>query len=284
MNTRKLFKSFHEKGREEIRDLAIQFVEQDFFSVFPQLKNEVSILITGSVAGGFQDKNSDIDFVVFFQKKEMFEKYKTLIIKEFRNQNRESKKAPLELHGENIKLFEDVEGELSLWNKDWLLREIADAIILNDPGDAFENLQQKYSWYPDEIFREKMRWLFAEATFLIFDRYRVGMERKSFYYTESIKIKTLGLFLATLIMANHKYPKSEKHLELDVEKLKNIFPEIRNMIRDILLEKENSKIFSLLCLLRKEIEKLLLNRKIITKEDENYWIGLRPAYRVELEK
>ena len=284
MDTKILFENFHEKNREEITKLVKQFAEQDFFFVFPELRNEVSILITGSVASGFQDKNSDIDFVVFFQEKKLFEKYKPLIIKEFKGQNGQSKKAPLELHGGNIKLFEDVENELNLWNKDWMLREIADAIVAYDPENIFKNLQQKYSWYPDEIFKDKMNWLFAESAFLIFDRYKTGMTRKSLFYIESVKIRVIRLFLITLVMLGKKYPKSEKHLQKDIEIFGNVSGEILSLINSILTERDGEKVFSRLCILRKEIENILVERKIITKENNEYWFGSRQSYKVEIEK
>ncbi len=284
MNIKLLFENFHKKNREEIKELITQFLEQDFFITFPQLQEEISVVITGSVASGFQDKNSDLDFTLFFQSKELLEKYGPFIVNEFKGEKGEAKKYPLELHGGNLRLFENIESELNLWEKDWMLREVADAIIVHDPLNNFIKLQQKYSWYPAEVFEEKINWLFAESTFLIFDRYKIGMERNSLYYTEKIKLKILGLFMTILIMHNHKYPKSEKHLERDVEVFGNISMEIKKLTGSILLERKSSEIFNLLCMLRKDIENILVDSKIIIKEDENYWFRLRPTYRVELGK
>ena len=284
MDTKTLFENFHKKNREEITELIRKFAELDFFTVFPELKNEVSVLITGSVASGYQDKNSDVDFTIFFQNRDTLGKYKPLIIKDFKGQNGKSQKAPIELHGGNLRLLEDVENELKTWSKDWLLREVADAMVAYDPNGDIEKMRQKYAWYPDEIFKEKMNWLFAESTFLIFDRYETGVKRGSLYYTESIKLNILRLFMICLILLNGRYPKSDKHLQRDIDGLEGISPEIKQRLADILREKESEKIFNLLILLRKEIEKLLLERKIISKEDNDFWLGLRPAYKVELEK
>ena len=284
MNTTTLFQDFHLKTREEISDLCKQFLDEDFFVKFPELKNEISIAITGSVASGYQDEKSDLDLAIFFNNEEIFREYKFKIIDNYRDENKISKISPIKFHGGNFKSFAELEEELSSWQKDWLLREISEAIILHDPNDVFVKIQQKYSWYPDEIFKDKMNWLFAESSFLIFDRYKTGMTRKSLFYVESVKIRIIGLSLITLIMLNKKYPKSEKHLQRDAAQSKDGSTEILNLLENILLEKESDKIFSNLCLLRNEIEKILIDRKIIAKEDTDHWIGLGTNYKIEIEK
>jgi hypothetical protein len=284
MNVKLIFKNFHLKNRDNIASLAKQFTTEDFFVTFPELKNEVSLAITGSTASGFQDEHSDLDLAIFFKNQQSFEKYKFLIIENYRNDNNTSVIEPIEFHGGNIKSFDDLENELQSWSKDWLLREISDAIILYDPENTLQKIKEKYLWYPIEMYNEKMNALFAEATFLIFNRYQLGMQRQGIYYIENVKIRTMGLLLTCLVMLGKKYPKSEKHLQKDVENIKSVSSKILNTIENILTEKNSKEIFSNLCLLRKEIEKILIEEKTIPQESNEYWMGLRPTQKVDLGK
>lgn len=74
MNTKKVFKNFHNRNQLEITDLVKRFVQEDFFVSHPELQNLVSILITGSVASGFYDNKSDIDLTIVFYNKKLWEK------------------------------------------------------------------------------------------------------------------------------------------------------------------------------------------------------------------
>jgi hypothetical protein len=196
----------------------------------------------------------------------------------------ESKKKPIEVHGQNITFFKQIEKELELWKKDWMLREFSDASVMHDPKNKIKKLKEKYSWYPENVYLEKMSWLFAETTFLLMDRYKIGMERSNFYYTETIKMKIIRLFLASLVMANRQFPTSDKHLFNDVLKNKSIPEQMKQYFEKILKEKNPKAIFLQLKNLRGLIEKILMGKKLIKRNNEKYWIGFRATYKVEIEK
>lgn len=283
MNTEKLFKNFHGKSKQEIADLVNKFIEDDFFVTHPELKNKVSILITGSVASGHHDSKSDIDLTIIFPTQKLWKEYKFVLLGEFKNKYLEPLKEPLELHGKNITYFGKINADLGSWKIDWMLREFADAIIIHDPHNKVKKLKEKYGWYPKEIYQEKISWLFAEASFLLFDRYETAMERSSFYFTEIIKLKILRLILSSLIMANHKYPTYDKH-SYDCIPNESRYLKSKEIVDKILSEKDTRKIFELFVELRKEVEKLLVTKKLISRKSNRYWVGFRSTYKVATEE
>lgn len=282
MDTKTVLKNFHVKGGEEIKSLIMQFLDEEFFVTFPELEGIVSVAITGSVASGYQDEKSDIDLAVFFKDRMIYEKYKFLILDTYRDDNKFSKVAPIEFHGGNIEVFESLEENLKSWKKDWLLREISDAVIICDSNDDLRKLQEKYVWYPKEVYREKLNGLFAEVTFLIFDRYEVGMNRGSVYYAESVKIRIIKLFLIISILLGKKYPKSEKHLEKDIKNFGKVSANEMKYIKNILTERESKKVFLNLDFLRGGVENMLIENGVIQRKNKEYWLGVRSSYGVNL--
>lgn len=194
-----------------------------------------------------------------------------------------SKKKPLELHGKNITSLQELTDDLSSWSKDWFLGEIAESIIVYDPDNKFQEIKEKYTWYPDEIYKEKMEWLFTQLTFLIFDRYQSGWKRKNLYYAEVIKLKVLRLFMLSLLLANKKYPHSDKHLIDDVKLLGEDSVKILEPIEQLVKDKSMNKVFTGLIDLRIKIEEILLAKSLIMKKDLDYWLGMRPTQKVEIE-
>jgi len=284
MNTELVFKDYYKKSKAEITKLIKKFVDEDFFTVFPDLKDKVSIIVTGSVSHGKCDKESDIDLSIVFYNEEERKEKKFLIVDAFRDKNKVPLKKPIEIHGGNMYSLQKLEEELSSWNKDWLLGEISQAIIIYDPSHKFEKLQIKYAWYPDKILKEKMNWLFSESTFLIFDRYQTASKRKNLYYTEVVKLKVLRLFMLSFILANKKYPHSDKHLVNDLRSLGKNGVVIAEQIENIIKKKNMSAIFDDLMIIRKKIEALLIKKSFIVKKDIDYWIGLRTTYKVIIEE
>lgn len=284
MDTKKLFWDFHKKDAVEITALAKKFVESEIFEKFPIVRENASVILSGSVARGTFDEHSDIDLSIIFQEKKDWEEYKFKILGEYKNENLQSKIAPIELHGQNITYFEKLDGELNEWKSDWLLGEIGSSLAIHDPNGGFEAFKNRYSWYPEEIYLEKLRGLFAEATFLVFERMQTALKRESFFYAESLKIRFLRYVMISYIMLGKRYPSSDKHLQKDFESLENLDAQMVEKVRAILEEKSISGSFELLKEILAELESALINARVIEKKDLVYWIGFRPKHKVETEK
>lgn len=283
MNTEKLFKNFHKKSKQEIATLVKQFIDDDLFLIFPELKDNVSIIITGSVSHGKCDKDSDIDLSIIFHNNNDWKEKKWLLFNEFKDEYLRPKKKPLELHGNNITSLEKLINDLDLWNKDWFLGEIAESIVVYDPESKFQEIKEKYIWYPNQIYKEKIEWLFAQLTFLIFDRYQNGYKRKNLYYAEVIKFKILRLSMLSLLLAHKKYPHSDKHLIGDIKLLDENLGDVVAQIETLIKNKNMKKVYADLVKLHKEIENVLMRKNLITKKELDYWLGLRPTQKVEIE-
>lgn len=281
IKTQKAFKDFHKRNRPDIVSLTQNFIENDFFVDFPELKHVVAILITGSVAGGFYDEKSDIDLNIIFPDQKTWNKYKIPVLEKFKGPYLEALRKPIEVHGQNITYIQKIESELGSWEHDWALRELADAVIVRDPKQRIEKLKAKFTWYPKEIYQEKIIWLFAESTSLLFDRYETNMSRGCLFYAEMTKLKIVQLLVASLALASHQYPKSDKHLCSDVMRIGE-YTNIMRMVERILLAKQPKTVFDLLCQLRSAVQTVLLKRKLIKKMNEKYWTGVRTYHKVEV--
>lgn len=282
MNTRKLFKDFHKKNQEEIAGLVKKFVYEDFFVIYPELKNKASILITGSVASGHYDSRSDIDLTIIFPSKQSWKKLKFVILGEFKNKHLEPLREPLEVHGKNITYFQKIDEDLGSWKYDWMLRELAEALIIHDPKGRFKKIKEKYKWYPKDIFQEKINYIYAESSFLFLERYKTALERSSLFYAEIIKLRILKLFVAALIMANNEYPTYDKH-SYDCVTKNPKYKKLKIIIDNIISEMNGKKIFKLFTKLRGEIEKLLISKKFIAKQSDRYWISFRSTLKIDIE-
>ena len=282
MDTEQLFKNCWKKSQKEIAELVKKFVDEEFFVTFPELKGNVAILINGSVGRGTYDKESDIDFAVIFHKDNDWKEKKFVLLGEFKGENLVSKIKPLELHGGNILSLQKLESDLGSWNDDWLLSQISDSIIVYDPGNEIRAVKEKYNWYPEDVCREKINSSFAEASWMIFDRYQAGYKRKNLYYTELTKLKILRLFMFCLLLANKKYPMSDKHLIVDVKSLSGEHAKLVKQIETIIKSRSMKRNYGKLIQLRSKIEKILLDRGLIENKEIVYWVGLRPTRKVEI--
>jgi len=281
LKTQKLFKDFHKKNQLDIISLTQSFIEHDFFVDFPELKNVVAVLITGSVAGGFYDENSDIDLNIIFPDQKTWKKYKFNILSKFKGEYLEAIRKPIEVHGQNITYIQKIESDLGSWKHDWALRELADAVIVRDPKQRIEKLKEKVAWYPKDVFHEKINWLFGESSFLLFDRYKVNMSRGCLFFAELTKLQIIRLLVASLALAHRQYPKSDKHLCMDVGKIKE-YAQIMKTVEKILLAKNPKIVFTLLCDFRNAVQKILVGKKLIKKAGEKYWTSMRTRHMVEI--
>ena len=65
-----MIEKFYDLNKKEIVALLQNFMEKDFYPRFPELKNNISVVATGSVATENYDKYSDVDLAIIFQSPE----------------------------------------------------------------------------------------------------------------------------------------------------------------------------------------------------------------------
>lgn len=273
-----MLKNFYEKDQKEIRGLLIDFLNTDFYSTFPMLKGIVSIIVTGSVAYGRFDKYSDIDLKIIFQTKELADEHK-VSFKEYKK-HLEQLSIPVQLHTSAV--YTDIDNALSTWDDDDMLREMSQALIIEDPYNTFHILQEKYAQYPEGVRKEKLKWLFSEIILQIEDRWKVAQGRNDIYYCSIIKMQIIRLACNTLLLLNKKYPSYDKHLYQDVSSLNETSLSFLPIVDSILLESNLPKIAMQLNDIVIFIEDTLIEKGIVTKESREYWLGFRTSYTVKL--
>ncbi|MBM3272470.1 DUF4037 domain-containing protein [Candidatus Kaiserbacteria bacterium] len=267
---------FFKLDKKDIAPLLRTFVEQDFFSIFPELKDSVSIVATGSIATQNYDTYSDVDLAIIFNTKEQVEKYSPLI-KEYKKHIRDTGE-PIQVHTPTT--FGEIESALITWKQDDLLREYSQALLIVDPSDAFLNLQRRFSYYPEEIYREKILWLFAETVFQIRERLDIAVAREDVYFCEVIKVQVVRLYFNTLLFLHKKWPAFDKHLYPDVRRAAP--SPLLAVAEKLLAEQDMANLIPSANQAKIQLETLLLEANLIERETDQYWLDLRPRYQVKL--
>lgn len=273
-----MFTKFYLKTQKQIIKMVSDLFENDFLKKYPYFKNKISVIIVGSVANSSYDKYSDIDLDVLFEKVDDFDKLLSCI-KEYKKELRKDN-IPIQIH--IPKTYAAANEQLMNWEKDGMLREYSKALIVLDPKDRFKKMQKIYRWYPKEIFKEKLLWLFAEIIFEYEERYLIAIKRKDDYFGEVIKLKILKYLFTILLMVNKKYPAFDKHLMNDIKNIKNLPVGFLKMSQKILKSHNLLKNDKYLKEIIAMVESLLINSKFIKRENKQYWISLRPKHVVEM--
>jgi hypothetical protein len=258
-----------------VRKLMKWFLEEELFKECPEWRDHVSLLITGSVAEGAYDRYSDIDLSFFVtdgrHKSDFLPKLKAF------KKVLWAREEPLQLH--NFLTFDDLEEKL-VRNLDTAWREHSCAVILWDPHGKYREMRRKYRYFPREVWREKIVWLFAEAVFSFRERMLIAIKRRDYYYVETQKINVIRLLLNSILLANRKFPAFDKHLFERVATLESCPSQILSQAKSLLkernlpeVERGTEKFISL-------VEKYLLAKKLIRAESMVYWIRLRPKHEV----
>lgn len=269
--------TFYTKSQTEIVELLRDFIKQDFFLKYPQYADKLSLIITGSVALGVYDRYSDMDVEFCFEDEKDREEL-AKIVKAYK-QSLKKRKISIQFHPS--KTFEEIRvHQVSDWNKDDALREYATALVVRDPSGSYATLQKKIAWYPKDVYKEKMQWLFAEVVFTYADRWKIANQRKNVYYAEAMKIQVMRLLGNALLMLNKQYPSFDKHLRA---RLQTCASKKFLQIFDRLLEQKSGKgVDSMLKQLLSLVETELIQKKLAPKKDQLYWMDLRPKFRVEI--
>lgn len=271
-----MIEKFYDLNKKEIVALLQNFMEKDFYPRFPELKNNISVVATGSVATENYDKYSDVDLAIIFQSPEEAKNYLPKI-KEYKKHIREIKE-PIQVHTPTT--YEEIKSDLMTWQQDNLLREYSQAVIVDDPDNKFFEIQQKFLYYPEEVYQEKISWLFAETVFQIKERLEISVARKDIYFSQVVKMQIVRLFLNTLLLLNKKWPAFDKHLYQDARKMTKQYD--ISIAEKLIAEQEIENLLPLVNQIKAQLEKLLLEAGLIKHETEQYWIDLRPKYQIKL--
>ncbi len=278
----KQIKTFYLLDRESITKLFQQVCDEIFFVDFPEFKNKATILIGGSIANGFYDEHSDIDLSFIFHKEKDFKRYKWLIFDKYRTKNSIFKGTSANIHGCNIRYLDLVKEEFSTYAEDWRMKEYSAALVIHDPQKKFQALQKKYQWYTDNMYLEKIHWLFADTSFQIFDRYESAIKRNDQFYAECLKVRIIRNIGNALLLLNHEFPVNDKHLFHALLKLKKKPSQEVSLIVKLLDTKDIKKIYKLLIKLRSLIEKKLLKAKFIKRKKPRDWVNVHPKHEVRI--
>lgn len=269
-------KHFYKFSQKETVERFREFIEADMFSRYPFLKNKISLIITGSVPSGHYDAYSDIDTEFFYFNEKDREKINALV-KDYKATLRE-RKIPVQFHP--AKTFVELKKEhLSGWKNDDALREYSMALIVLDVEKRFQKIQSKIKWYPKDVLREKIQWLFSEAVFNFEGRFIVAVKRRNNLYLQSIRSLIVKLLGNALLMADGHYPVYEKHLYTELTSFgeKDFCKKIDELLKITEAAKTQKKLKDLIL----SVEKRLIKNGWIKKEPKEHWIFLRPKYKVE---
>jgi len=279
----KQLKTFYNKDRVTITKLLRRWCEEVMFSDFPQLEKKCSVLLSGSVAINHYDKYSDIDIAVIFHQDRDWKKYKWKILSKYKWGDSEIVDSPVSFHGMNIRSLAQVKTEMESYKVDWRMHEYISAELIYDTNKTFEKLRRRFRWYPVKVYKSKLNWLFAESNFQLYDRYFSSLKRRNEFHCAAVKTKIIRLLANAILLGAKQFPSQDKHLLNRLKSLDKRSAVIIRIIMRLLRISDIKKSAVLLEKLLKLVERELLRKKLILKKDNQYWIDLRPEYRIEFE-
>lgn len=265
---------FHTYRKSIIAQKVRVLIEEQFFVHHPKFRPIVSIIIHGSVALDRYDAHSDVDIEVIAHNERDLPRLTDYV----RVWKRERGHARLQIHTPTS--LAAVRSRLSGWEDDASLRTYASALVVHDPRGVFAKMQRAHVWYPVAIYREKMHWLFAEAVFLLVERYAVALKRKDPFYPRVLIVEILRHLMYALLMANKQFPAFDKHVFAEVRDLPGLPTQLIRELRYALTSEQLS--FEELERVLDVAERYLLKRKVLPKLSRDAWIKLRPKHQVHL--
>lgn len=271
-----MFKDFYKQNRAEITSLVKSYLGEALFANNPKLKQDLITVISGSIASGHYDQYSDIDLDFYCKDEAHVERYKDSISR-FKKGISMEQDLPIQVH--RLKSLTATEKELTNYENDNALRETARSLIVTDPEGSFSALQKRFEWYPDDVAKQKLQWLYAQLIFEYEEHFKIAAERNDVYYLEVAKLSILRLAGNALLLANKQWPAFDKHLVASLTDI-DIDLDVINMFNKVLADREDVAITT------KElvaaIERHLVAGGYIPKESIKYWISLRPTSSVRL--
>ncbi|NQV12588.1 DUF4037 domain-containing protein [Candidatus Uhrbacteria bacterium] len=273
-----MLQNFHKQNAKQIVKEAKEIFDTKFFIQYPEFKGRVDILIVGSVANGVHDKYSDVDIELLYRDVRIGDELLSSV-KKFKKEL-SLIDAPVQIH--RPKLLDAFVTDLDSWTRDGMLREFSNAKIVSDSTGDITRLQKMYKWYPKDVYKEKINWLFAEMMFEYHERHLVAVKRGDVYFANIVKNQILKYAMTVELMLNRKYPSFDKHLYGDFKSLKKLPRGLVAVISKCIRSTEFSNGQKDLEKIIFITEKLLISKKLINQESLQYWIELRPKYSVEV--
>ncbi|HLD51108.1 hypothetical protein A3K34_01695 [candidate division WWE3 bacterium RIFOXYC1_FULL_40_10] len=256
---------FSELSQKEIIEKTKEFLRDNFLNKFPQIKDQVALIIVGSIASNDYDKYSDVDVNV-------------LLPEEIDNKPLVEYKEKLRKEGSKLELrfarnYEVLEKYLN-WNDDFILGEYQNSIVLQDPTKRFTNLIKRFEWYPSEVFQNKLDWLFHEITYSVRQELESLLKRgdTSQFYVLVIKDKLIRYFLTAIRLLNNKYPVHDKRLyTTTVQQCPKDFGIVNHM--DALIQTNDRQgIYKTSEEARTKLENELISSNLLIRQDIEYWL------------
>ena len=267
-----MFKEFYKQDKSTIVSLIKNFLTDTLFADNPDFASNIITVISGSIASGHYDQYSDIDLDFYCKNETDVEQYKD-IIPLFKKSISMQKDLPIQIH--RLKSLTATEKELTNYKNDNALRETVRSLIVTDPDGNFSALQQRFKWYPDDVARQKLQWLYAQLVFEYEEHFKIAVERNDAYYLEVAKLSILRLAGNVFLLANKQWPAFDKHLVASLMDT-DIDADLTSLFNKALAENEN--VTSIVSELVVALERYLISGGYIPKESIKYWIDLRPTY------
>lgn len=256
---------FSELSQKEIIEKTKEFLQDDFLGKFPHIKDQVALIIVGSIANNDYDKYSDVDVNV-------------LLPEDTDNKPFIEYKEKLKKHGSKIELrfarnYEILEKYLN-WNDDFILGEYQNSIVIQDSTERFTNLMKKFDWYPTEVFQNKIDWLFHEITYSVRHELESLIKRgdANQFYVLVIKNKLTRYFLTAIRLLNNKYPVHDKRLYTTTLKQCPKDFGIVHYIDTLIQTNNRQEIYKTSEEARTKLENQLISSNLLGKQDIEYWL------------
>lgn len=253
------------RTQQEIAKQTYDYLRDNLFVKTPQLSDLTALVIVGSVSTGDYDKFSDIDINVVLPETE-----DNFALKNFKDE--------LKHNGSNIELrfarnYEILEKYLN-WNDDFILGEYQNGIVLQDPTGRFRELISKFSWYPPEVYQNKVDWIFHEITFSIYKDFEPLTRRSQTnrFLVEVLRVRIARYLLTALRLINKKYPIHDKKLYVNTKNLVGEVHPIIKAIDNLLGEQDILRIYEILKQVRTNLETELVNKGLLKKESIETWL------------
>lgn len=249
-------------------------VVEGFFDSFPQYKDHVSIVISGSVSHGTHDELSDIDLDIYSVNTNLDQ-----LLTDVKNYKEHIKERNLPVQIHKPKDIDQQVNSLKSWEDDMGLRSITSGVVVYDPGNQFTNATLSIQSYPTNVKREKLEWLIAEAVFEFSANMANAVKRKQLFYVNYLKHVIIKYLCTAILISSGEFPVYEKHLMTLVAKENR---DLEGMVNNAVKTTDVNEVKEIMeTLMEFVISDLVSKNQIIPKSNEE-WVSLRPKYKVAI--
>lgn len=269
-----MLEHFYKLTQREIAVGVERLLENELFSDNQDLRQYLAVGISGSVAQGNYDNQSDIDLDFYLIDPEN-EQVIREAIKTYKN-SLKKRTTPIQIH--SIKNINDLDSMFAEWKDDLGVSALSRSIIVLDKGNMLQELQTKYRWYPQEILCGKSEWLFAQLVFEQHEHWSVAYKRHDDYYIHVSALDIVRLAGNALLLAHNTFPVFDKHLKWALSNLPDS-KEILSMIEELLSSPRHESAIDAII---EYVEHTLIDKHLITRQSTKHWLDARPKHAMKL--